>query len=146
MLQLKEKPKTEPLEIYEVKPSFETKPKTLEIYEPKLKVEILLGVYNKGSNEKVDVDSCSVFSLYIDGLRTMSTRYFYIDRTVNEHCKEVSRDYGEFMLANELDSYSLKNGEMSDHKYPEAERFKCSPISAEGVEIFKKTLDSMLGR
>ena len=124
----------------------ELETETQKKYEVKPRVEIIIGVYKKGSNEKISVDSCSVFALYIDNLRTKSTRYFYIDRTVLEHCKEVAHDYAEFMLANELDSYSLENGEMSDHSHPEKERLKCSPIPIEEVEIFRKTLDSMLGR
>src|SRR3989338_6186029 len=126
MLQLKEMSETETQERYKVKPS----------------VGITIGVYNKGSNEKVGVDSCSVFALYIDSLRVKSTRYFYADRDFSEHCKEVAHDYAEFMLANELKSYSLENGEMSDHRYPEVERIKCSPMPAECLEIFRKTLDS----
>jgi len=129
MLELQERPKTETREKYKVKPS----------------VHISIGVHNKESNEKINVDSCSVFALYVDDLRFKSTWYFYIDRTVLEHCREVAHEYAEFMLANELNSYSIENGEMSDHKYNEEERIKCSLMSAEGVEVFRKTLDSMIG-
>ena len=136
MLQLKERPENKPLEMHELKPS----------------VKILLGMREAYEDGNIMDSIESNFALFINGKIVNLARYYLdCEQKFIGGCREMAKSYAgqiklyiEKMEDPELKNYELENAKRAE--YPSGEIIPCKPMLEYDVNVFRETLDAMLGK